>query len=360
MSNVLDFSKKYGELTIISFGEKRSSDGKNMYTCKCSCGNITYSTRYNLLKGYKTRCEECTKQRLIEMNTNRSLIGEEDTIGKIYNHLKVLRLSEIKNKYGRSQYVCQCTICGRDDVLAMKSDLVHGRKKACTDCSKKLSAESRKAITDSLMVGKKIDHLTVIERVPTDRKASHGSKWLCRCDCGNEVIKYKDELDKTNRSYPLCCPDCIPTRTVKEDRIVRDIIVNIYRTIYRSCYDNTHKAFHLYGANGVGICTEWLMNKEKFVEWCLNNGFDTDMTVNLIDKTKDFSPENCEIITKEDGLYEKIGSRRTSDGYSVMRLCKDNGFDYDLVCRTIRNWNELSKEQLYYRVVNDPLLFQKN
>lgn len=349
----LNFTEEYGQLTIIGYGDKKTSDKKILYTCKCSCGKITYATRYQLLSGKKTRCEECARK------SNES-VSDEEFIGNTYNNLKILKKSEERNSQGKVQYVCMCTLCGKDNVLARKSDVVRGRKKACPECSKKLAIENKRSVVDAEMIGKMFDYLKVIERVPSDR-SHHNSKWLCLCTkCGNTVVKYKDELERTNRTYPLSCPNCIPVRTTDEERLVRSAIIDLYRSIHRSCYDSSYKAFHLYGAKGVKLCNEWFINKEKFVNWCLDNGFDTDMTINLIDKTKDYSPDNCEIITKEDKKYERLDSRRTSDGYSVMRLCKDNGFDYDEVCRVVPSWKDMTKEQLYYRVINDPLLFQKN
>jgi len=42
-----------------------------------------------------------------------------------------------------------------------------------------------------MLVGQKFGMLTVIERAPN---RGHNKMWLCRCDCGNEIIARNDKL----------------------------------------------------------------------------------------------------------------------------------------------------------------------
>lgn len=54
------------------------------------------------------------------------------------------------------------------------------------------------------MTGQKIGKLTVIERVQND---SYGrANWLCKCDCGNEIVVYGNYL-RNNKI--TCCRECI-------------------------------------------------------------------------------------------------------------------------------------------------------
>ena len=46
------------------------------------------------------------------------------------------------------------------------------------------------------MAGKRFGRLTVIKKVPLEKKRPNGTKngWLCKCDCGNECVVLAKEL----------------------------------------------------------------------------------------------------------------------------------------------------------------------
>ncbi len=48
------------------------------------------------------------------------------------------------------------------------------------------------------------------------------------------------------------------------------------------------------GARGKYVYNEWKDNFENFYVWAMANGYAKELALNLIDKTKNYTPENCE------------------------------------------------------------------
>lgn len=63
------------------------------------------------------------------------------------------------------------------------------------------------------------------------------------------------------------------------------------------CYNTNCKDYNLYGANGITICEEWLEHPLLFLEWSLKNGYSKyNNSIDRIDNTKGYSPDNCRYV----------------------------------------------------------------
>lgn len=103
-------------------------------------------------------------------------------------------------------------------------------------------------------------------------------------------------------------------------------IKNIYKGMMQRCYNTKEKNYFLYGGKGIKICEEWLNNPLMFEEWSLQNGYQDNLTIDRIDCTKDYCPENCRWITLEDNARYK----------STTRIITVNNISY-----TGREWAEV-------------------
>lgn len=109
-------------------------------------------------------------------------------------------------------------------------------------------------------------------------------------------IEENDTVEKINERHEFKSK-CVPKGLYPYDRISNRDIRNRFESMVNRCYSKHHKAYRHYGGKGVGICDEWMQNPERFEEWALANGFDKDLTIDRIDSSKGYSPDNCRFIT---------------------------------------------------------------
>ena len=106
-----------------------------------------------------------------------------DYSGKKFNRLTVIRQAESRissNGRKRKIWLCQCD-CGKQ-IAVSQDDLISGNTKSC-GCYRR-DVLSKKYLDD--ITGNRYGFLTVVCRYGT----VDGDKptWLCKCDCGKEVI----------------------------------------------------------------------------------------------------------------------------------------------------------------------------
>ena len=88
-------------------------------------------------------------------------------------------------------------------------------------------------------------------------------------------------------------------------------IVRRFVYMKNRCYNINNTRYKDYGGKGITICEEWLEDKRKFIKWSLENNFSPELSIDRIDNTKEYSPENCRWTNKS------IQSQNTRKIYST-------------------------------------------
>lgn len=173
--------QKFGKLTVIERTEDYiENNGKHrvQWNCLCDCGNYVIIRSDNLKNGSTNSCG-CIKH-----NTFHG----DDLTGKTYGYLTVLhRIEDYISPKGihKLSWRCKCK-CGKE-INVRGTNLKSGAVKSC-GCAK---LEVPQCIRKNLK-GLKFGKLTVIDEIPIDNNCK--SKWLCKCDCGNECIVITSQL----------------------------------------------------------------------------------------------------------------------------------------------------------------------
>ena len=113
----------------------------------------------------------------------------KDLTGQRFGRLTVINRVE-NNKYNRTQWLCQCE-CGKTTILTGNA-LLRGNTKSC-GC---LGAENHLHHFFDI-TGQKFNRLTILKYLGE-------SKWLCKCDCGNEKIVQTSSL-KSGKTKSCGC-----------------------------------------------------------------------------------------------------------------------------------------------------------
>lgn len=87
----------------------------------------------------------------------------------------------------------------------------------------------------------------------------------------------------------------------------------IYKHMLKRCYRESCKDYRWYGAKGITIYDIWKDNPQEFIKWALANGYEEGLTIDRIDSNKDYCPENCRWITRE----ENAKFKSTTNIYTV-------------------------------------------
>lgn len=110
----MERQKTFKDLTGMKFGEWEalSYEGKSMWKCRCSCGNIKNVHRYTLITGKSTSCGHPIKEGILDIHEGMH----------IWNW-------DVLENLGYGRFRCRC-ICGKESVVNISS-LRYGYSKSC-------------------------------------------------------------------------------------------------------------------------------------------------------------------------------------------------------------------------------------
>lgn len=132
----------------------------------------------------------------------------EDLTGKTYGNLTVIkRVDDYVSPKGAhsKKYLCQCT-CG-NQIEVQAGNLKSGNTVACSHSCPCKEKKYKPRHRDDLS-GRIFGSLTVEKRIDdyVTPKGVHSSKYLCKCECGNQIEVIGSHLTS---GHTKSCPRCI-------------------------------------------------------------------------------------------------------------------------------------------------------
>lgn len=196
-----------------------------------------------------------------------------------------------------------------------------------------------------IQIGEKFGSLTVLKDV-----TSHGDRmksFLCCCDCGKEVVRTTRYLHREELVYRSC--GCMShLANVKHGYSKSgERLYSIWQAMrWRSNPKATCMKF--YRKNNVKCCEEW-NDYENFRNWALENGYEDNLTLDRIDNTGDYSPNNCRWAD----LYVQANNRNSNtlvtvngETKTISEWSKEKNINYSTL-RSRVNRQHITGEKLF-------------
>jgi hypothetical protein len=159
---------------------------KRVAVCKCDCGEEFTAFFYRLRKGTTSSCGPCKNK----LNGSRKII---DLKGKRFERLVVKKKLQ-SNSEGKARWLCVCD-CG-NEIETTGSLLRSNQTKSC-GCLSRDNARAKR----TKLEGRQFGLLTVNEYLGEGR-------YLCKCDCGTDVIKPSQGLVERTATFDCGSPVC--------------------------------------------------------------------------------------------------------------------------------------------------------
>ena len=177
------------------------------------------------------------------------------------------------------------------------------------------------------LTGQKFGRLTVLERAENNKWGQ--PQWLCKCDCGNEVVVKGSNL-KSGHTTSCGCGSCIKTT----HGMSQTPIHNTWRKIKDRCYNPNNPYFYLYGGRGIRVFEEWINDFQAFFDYVstLEHFNEVGYTLDRIEVNSNYEPCNVRFATaKEQANNRRVNIKVYYDGeeMTLKQAAEISGIKYE-------------------------------
>jgi hypothetical protein len=187
-------------------------------------------------------------------------------------------------------------------------------------------------------IGQTFGIYTILGIAP-ERDADGHLLYVCECSvCKTKTTKRLFDIKRFNTQ-------CHHMRSCWENSRIGDI----FKSMINRCYNPLCKDYKWYGQTGIAICDEWKNNPKEFELWAVSNGYNDTMTIDRVESDRNYSPENCQWISREENSRKAgkvnwivVGEYRLTGHQWSQKL----GIGINVINTAIRNHGEEKTKEL--------------
>ena len=155
------------------------------------------------------------------------------------------------------------------------------------------------------LTGKQFGKWKVIDYSHYTRQTSF---WNCLCECG--TAKKVNSINLRHGKSKQCS-SC-------RSKGNRTANLRLYTTQYNMknrCNSKKDKSYKNYGGRKITVCKEWLEDYFNFKRWALENGYQSNLTLDRVGSDSGYNPNNCKWSTRiEQNNNKRNNTKLTFDG----------------------------------------------
>ena len=123
--------------------------------------------------------------------------------------------------------------------------------------------------------------------------------WLCRCDCGNEIVTRSHNLVHGDSKSCGCLHKEITSRMSRKHGMCGTRTYKAWDAMIQRCENKNNHQYKNYGARGIKVCDRWC----KFENFYADMGeAPAGLTLDRTDNDGDNNPSNCRWVTMKQQL----------------------------------------------------------
>ena len=178
------------------------------------------------------------------------------------------------------------------------------------------------------LTGQRFNRLVVIREYGRDKWGK--VLWLCKCECGREVVVREDNL----RSEHTQSCGCLSRELARERNTTHGCTNEpwypTYKTMMQRCghfKGASEGDLHRYRDRGITVCELWQKSPQAFGDWLLSHGWRKGLQIDRIDNNQGYCPENCRVVTQKENDNNRRVTLRLDDGTPLAMFCSSLGID---------------------------------
>ncbi len=154
--------------------------------------------------------------------------------------------------------------------------------------------------------GQTFGRLTVVEYAGRNRTSA---QWLCKCQCGNEVVVIGNKLRNGHTKSCSCAQKEVVGALNRTHGKRFSSEYQSWKAMRERCNYAGSISYSNYGAKGVTVCERW---QNSFANFLADMGLKPDKTytIDRTDNSKGYSPDNCTWATKREQGANTTRNRR--------------------------------------------------